>query len=248
MGKGQTAEILGCQIDLLSLSQALDGIKDLVARPQAVPAHIITVNAEIIYAAIKNTRLKAIINGARMVTPDGIGVVWAARQLGYKPWGRVTGIDLLEAVCREGAGQGWKIFLLGAAPGVAAAAGKNLQRKYPGLIITGTINGYFKPEETGNVLASIRKGQPDIIFVGLGAPRQEYWINENLGQLQAPVCIGIGGSFDVIAGLKKRAPSFMIKLNLEWLYRLISEPFRIKRQLALPKFVGAVLKEKFKKG
>ncbi|NLB53979.1 MAG: WecB/TagA/CpsF family glycosyltransferase [Syntrophomonadaceae bacterium] len=245
MGKEQKAEIMGCQVDLLSLNQALEEIKKLLGN-QKTFAHIITVNAEIIYEANKNPRLKEIINGAHMVTPDGIGVVWAARQFGYTSSGRVTGIELLEEVCSEGARRGWRVFFFGAAPGVAEKAASNLENKYPGLQVAGTINGYFAPEETADIVTTIKKSNPDILFVGLGAPRQEYWINEYKDQLQV-VCVGVGGSFDVIAGLKKRAPAFMIKLNLEWLYRLISEPSRIKRQLALPKFVLHVLKEKYRR-
>lgn len=246
MSKNHQANILGCQVDLVSLSQALEKIKTLLANKK-FPAQIITINAEILYEAARDSKLKAVINDAEMVTPDGIGVVWAARKLGFKPQGRVTGIELLEAVCQEGAKQGWKLFFFGAAPGVAQQAAMNLGKKYSGLKIVGTINGYFTPEDTANIITSIKESAPDLLLVGLGAPRQEFWIKDHKERLQVPVSIGIGGSFDVIAGLKKRAPAFMIKLNLEWLYRLISEPSRIKRQLALPKFVLLILKEKYRR-
>lgn len=246
MIKKRQANILGCRVDLVSLNQALEEIKTLL-RDKKPSAQIITINAEIVYEANRDSKLKAVINDAHMVTPDGIGVVWAAGQLGYKPQGRVTGIELLEAVCREGAKQGWKLFFFGSAPGVAEQAAVNLGKKYPGLKIVGNINGYFGPQDTADIIAAIKERAPDILLVGLGAPRQEYWINDYKEQLQIPVCIGIGGSFDVIAGNKKRAPAFMIKLNLEWLYRLISEPSRIKRQLALPKFVLLILKEKYRR-
>lgn len=246
MSKKHQANIMGCQIDLVSLSQALEEIKTLIKHKKP-PAQIITINAEILYEAARDSKLRTVINDAQMVTPDGIGVVWAARQLGYKPQGRVTGIELVEAVCQEGANAGWKLFFFGAAPGVAEQAAVTLGQKFPGLKVVGAINGYFAPEDTANIIVSIKESAPDLLLVGLGAPRQEYWINDYKEQLQIPVCIGIGGSFDVIAGLKKRAPAFMIKLNLEWLYRLISEPSRIKRQLALPKFVLLILKEKYRR-
>jgi len=244
MNKEQQADILGCQVDLVNLSQVLQDIETFLCTDKE-PAQIITVNAEILYEASKNRKLKEVINAAQMVTPDGIGVVWAARQLGYNPQGRVTGIELLEAVCREGAKQGWKIFFLGAAPGVAEQAARELNKRYQGLKITGTIDGYFAPENEEDIIAAIKSSSPDILFVGLGAPRQEYWINDYKEQLQIPVCIGVGGSFDVISGLKKRAPAFMIRLNLEWLYRLISEPSRVKRQMALPKFVLSIFQQKY---
>ena len=166
MGKEQKAEIMGCQVDLLSLNQALEEIKKLLGN-QKTFAHIITVNAEIIYEANKNPRLKEIINGAHMVTPDGIGVVWAARQFGYTSSGRVTGIELLEEVCSEGARRGWRVFFFGAAPGVAEKAASNLENKYPGLQVAGTINGYFAPEETADIVTTIKKRDPDILFDGL---------------------------------------------------------------------------------
>ena len=246
MNKKHKANILGCLIDLVSLDQALDEIKMLLQNQKSY-AQIITINAEILYEAVKDSKLKTVINNAQMVTPDGIGVVWAASKLGYKPQGRVTGIELLEGICQEGSKEGWKLFFFGAAPGVAEQAAVNLRKRYPGLKVVGTINGYFAPEDTANIIASIKESAPHLLLVALGAPRQEYWINDYIEQLQIPVCIGIGGSFDVIAGLKKRAPALMIKLNLEWLYRLISEPSRIRRQLALPKFVLLILKEKYRR-
>ncbi len=244
MNKKQQADILGCQVDLVDLNQAVGEVAALL-NTGGKAAHIITVNAEILYEASKSPELTEVINSAHMVTPDGIGVVWAASQLGGYPQGRVTGIELLEALCQKGARQGWRIFFFGAAPGVAEQAAHKLSSRYPGLLIAGTINGYFTPENEGDIIAAIKSVAPDILCVGLGAPRQEYWINQHREELDVPVCIGVGGSFDVLSGLKRRAPTLMIKLNLEWLYRLVSEPSRIKRQMALPKFVWKILRQKY---
>jgi N-acetylglucosaminyldiphosphoundecaprenol N-acetyl-beta-D-mannosaminyltransferase len=130
---------------------------------------------------------------------------------------------------------------------VAEAAAENLCKTYPGLPIAGTHHGYFKEEEIPELVGQIKNCRPVILLAALGAPKQEYFIKRYQKELEIPVCIGVGGSFDVVAGLKKRAPELIIKLNLEWLYRLLAEPSRIKRQLVLPKFALAVLGQKFSK-
>lgn len=235
-------DILGCQIDKVNMDQALAFIEKRIN--ESIPSHIITVNAEIVYQAHKDQQLREVINSASLNTPDGIGIVWAARQLGVTLKERVTGIDLLDRICSIASARGWKVFFLGAAPGVAEQATDRLLAKYPGLDIVGTENGYFKEEEEKAVIAKIKALSPHILFIGLGAPKQEYFIRRNLKLLGVPVCIGVGGSFDVVAGIKKRAPKLFIKLNLEWLYRLLAEPSRFKRQLALPRFAWLVLKQK----
>jgi len=242
MDKRKRANILGCQVDLLTLEEGIARIKDLIRRMR--PAHIITLNAEIVYQAQTNEELKTIINRADMVTPDGIGIVWGGRQLGYKIKERVTGIDLLYRLCQEAPAQGWKVYLLGSAPGVAAESGRRLTNDCPGLQICGTHHGYFGEDEIPALISEIKEVAPHILFVSLGAPKQEIWIRKYMKELGTPVSVGVGGSLDVIAGQKRRAPSWMIKLNLEWLYRLMAEPSRIGRQMVLPKFVGLILKSK----
>lgn len=243
MNKRERANILGCQVDLVTLEQGIIRINDLISRGR--PAHIITLNAEIVYQAQSNEELKAIINQADMVTPDGIGIVWGGRQLGYEIGERVTGIDLLYRLCQEAPTKGWRVYLLGSAPGVAEESGRRLISAYPGLQICGNHHGYFNEEDIPGIISKIKKLAPDILFVSLGAPKQEKWIKKYKQEIGVPVSVGVGGSLDVIAGQKKRAPLWMIRLNLEWLYRLISEPSRIRRQLVLPKFVGLILKSKF---
>jgi len=238
----ERANILGCQVDLLTSQEVIAKIKELIYRRR--PAHIITLNAEIVYQAQTYQELKNIINNANLVTPDGIGIVWGGRHLGYDIKERVTGIDLLHQLCKEAPAEAWKIFLLGSAPGVADKAAQNLTLAYPGLQICGTHHGYFKDEDIPAIIQKIRELDPHILFVSLGAPKQELWIKRYQQELGVPACIGVGGSLDVIAGQKKRAPGWMIKLNLEWLYRLAAEPSRFQRQLALPKFAALILKSK----
>lgn len=244
MEKREKADILGCRVDLLTAPEAISGIKELIERGR--PAHIITLNAEIVYQAQASQDLREIINNADLITPDGIGIVWAGRKLGFNIRERVTGIDLVYRLCQAAPVEEWKIYLLGSAPGVAEAAARQLAVAYPGLQICGTHHGYFQEEDMPAMVQEIRELAPHILFVALGAPKQEMWIKKYKEQMGVPACIGVGGSLDVIAGYKKRAPGWIVKLNLEWLYRLLAEPSRFRRQLVLPKFVGLILKSKHK--
>jgi len=238
------ANILGCQVDLVNMQEALEFIEQVIEQ-RARDIQVVTLNAEIIYQATQNEELRHVINQASLVTADGIGTVWAARTLGYSQKERVTGIDLLQNLCSRSALRGWKIYLLGAKPGVAEQAARVLEQTYPGLNVCGSRDGYFSPTEEKEIIKEIKTQKPHILFAALGAPKQEIWLSRNRSQLQVPVCMGVGGSFDVIAGVKRRAPDIFIKLNLEWLYRLLSEPARIRRQLVLPAFILKVLKQKY---
>ncbi|MBS4024278.1 MAG: WecB/TagA/CpsF family glycosyltransferase [Clostridia bacterium] len=247
----QKVAILDAQVDGLDMQGAIDFVAKTIAEARnaglqaAKPKHIITLNAEIIYRAQSEPELLEIINQADLVTPDGAGVVWAAQYLGTPVPGRVTGIDLLQEVVREADQKGWQLFFFGGAPGVADKAVENLKKKYKNIKIVGTKHGYISSkEEEKELTEKIKNAAPDIIFVALGAPRQEYWIKKHKDFLQVPVCIGVGGSFDVIAGKVTRAPGWMQQAKLEWLYRLVKEPARYKRMLALPKFMLKVIQSK----
>lgn len=240
--------VLNALIDNLNMQQVLEQITAFIET--RLPHQVITLNAEILYQAQADQQLLQLINRADLVTPDGTGVVWASRYLGQPVQERVTGIDLLYSLVPLAAEKGWRIFFLGGVPGVAQAAGQKLKDKYPQLCVAGSCHGYFKigSTEEQQVLKMIKEEQPDLLFVGLGAPRQEFWIREKIdqGQLTVPVCIGVGGSFDVIAGRVKRAPRWMQRCHLEWLGRLIQEPWRWRRMLALPLFVLKVLRRRIK--
>ena len=242
---GERLEILGVGIDKLTGQEALQQIGAFIASGQ--PHQIVTANAEIIYQASKNEKMRNVINKAQMVTADGSGVVWASRQLGQPLPQRVTGIDLVNGICEQSAKDKWKIYILGSAPGVAATAAINIRDKFPGCNIIGTHHGYFNAKEEKQILAELEQLRPDVLFVALGAPKQEYWIAEHMERLQIPVAMGIGGSMDVLSGNVKRAPKWMQKMSLEWLYRLLIQPTRFKRMLALPKFMLAVKKQAGKK-
>jgi N-acetylglucosaminyldiphosphoundecaprenol N-acetyl-beta-D-mannosaminyltransferase len=237
--------ILGSKLHPVSMAQCLEIIARGIQINQAM--HVITLNAEIVYQARKNQYLQRVISQADLVTADGIGVVWGARYLGYQVPERVTGIDLMLKLTEKAAKMGWPIYLLGAAPGVALEASRALGQRCPGLKIAGCHDGYFTAQEVPGIVEDINSSSARILFVALGAPKQEFWIREHFGELQIPVRIGVGGSLDVIAGIKKRAPGFFIRFNLEWLYRLLTEPSRFKRQLTLPLFAISILVEGLKR-
>lgn len=214
------------------------------------PCHVVTANAEIIMLAEKDRELAAIIRRASLVTGDGAGVVWASRLLGDPLPERVTGIDLAEALfarCSAGgaAGAGFRFFFLGARPGVAEQAARAVQSRFPGVCVAGWGHGYFASgsAEERDILSRINQVRPDILLVAMGAPRQEKWIARHLAgaDLDVGVAIGVGGSFDVWAGVARRAPGWVRSLSLEWAYRLAREPARLKRAGALPRFMLAVL-------
>lgn len=235
-------KILDVRVDKVDMMGALCVVDSFIHNGDF--HHIITLNAEIIYQAQFNEPLQKIINSADLVTPDGAGIVWAAGYMGDPVPERVTGIDLMLEICKQAHHNGWRIFLLGGAPDIADEAADKLREQYPNINIVGTHHGYFKEDEEDKVFELVRQAEPDIIFVALGAPRQEFWIREHKEKLPVKVAVGVGGSFDVVSGRVKRAPVWMQRLKLEWLARLIREPWRFKRMLSLPKFVLMVMKNK----
>lgn len=208
-----------------------------------VTRQVVTLNAEILYNAQHDPRLRDLLNQADLVVPDGYGVIWAGRRFGHHFPEQVAGIDLVSALAAAGGAEGWRFFLLGAAAGVAEEAAANLVKKAPGLQVVGTHHGYFSQDEEATVLKKVREANPDILLVALGAPKQEFFINRHKERLGACVAIGVGGSFDVLSGRVPRAPHFLRKLHLEWLYRISRDPSRWGRALALPRFAWMVLRK-----
>lgn len=233
--------ILGITVDTYTMQETIERICDTVDKKGQ--QRVVTANPEMIYASGSDLRLRNVINSADIVTPDGIGVVWAAKWLGSPVQERVTGIDLVQALFPAADNRKWRVFLLGGKSGVAELAAKKASCEYPH-IVWETEHGYFGLRDESQVLIKIRSFQPDILLVGLGAPRQEFWIAEHPGL--ARVCIGVGGSFDALAGIVIRAPLRVQELHLEWLYRLWKEPWRWKRQTVLPRFALKVIWHGFK--
>ena len=238
----ETVDILGVAIDKLSMDQAFEKAKSLLTTPGV--SAIFTPNPEIVMAAYEDADFCRILNSADICTPDGIGVVYASKIVKDPVPERVPGFDLTCRLLESMAKTGESVFLFGAKPGVAETAGENMQKKYPGLKIAGTRDGYFKEEDEAEIINQINESGANLLLVCLGAPKQEKWIDKNRDKLSVNLCMGVGGTLDVFAGTAKRAPEFFIKCNLEWLYRICSNPSRFGRALALPKFMLTVMREK----
>jgi N-acetylglucosaminyldiphosphoundecaprenol N-acetyl-beta-D-mannosaminyltransferase len=230
-----TLNILGVDIDNVTMEQALDKIKSFISK-EGVHA-IYTPNAEIMMDAKNDAHMRGILNQADLLVADGAGVVLASRILGKNLPEKVSGIDLTRLSFGMQFDRKVRYFLFGSKPGVAEEAGKNLLELYPNIEIAGCRNGYFTEAETPEIINRINSSNADILLVALGAPKQEMWIHENKSKLRVRVCIGVGGSLDVFAGKVKLAPDFFRNNGLEWLYRLYKEPWRFKRMLKLPKFI-----------
>ena len=234
--KGATAvrvDVLGVAFDNVSMEEAVDRAMGLLE--QEGPHLVATPNPEIVQRANQDPEYAGILAKADLVIPDGIGVIYAARILGRPLKARVPGIDFGSALMGRMAKTGKRLFLLGAEPGVAVLAGENLKAAYPGLVVCGTHDGYFK--EDAPVVRAVREAHADVVFVCLGAPKQEKWIAANGGATGARLLIGMGGALDVFAGKVERAPEGFQKLGLEWLYRLVKQPSRIGRMAKLPLFL-----------
>jgi N-acetylglucosaminyldiphosphoundecaprenol N-acetyl-beta-D-mannosaminyltransferase len=201
--------------------------------------HVVTLNAEMAIQAQKNPQLASVVRNAEVVVPDGAGVVLYARSQGKKV-DRCPGIELAESLIHVAAQQGWRIFLIGGGEGIAQSVAELWQSQFPGLAITGVHSGYFDRVQEEIILSELRTIQPDLILVGLGVPRQEFWIQSQRALCPHATWIGVGGSFDIWSGAKTRAPEWLRENHLEWVYRLYQEPWRWRRMLALPYFVWCV--------
>jgi len=204
---------------------------------------VFTPNPEIVMAANKDPDLMKALNDADLVVPDGIGVVLASKLTGDKLKERVAGCDLVFALFDKIKNKNYTVYFFGGAPDVAAEARIKMKKKFKGIKIVGVSDGYFDEDKEKLIIDDIKNKKPDILLVGLGAPKQEKWISEH-DRLPVKVCIGVGGSFDIMSGKTKRAPRIFIKFGLEWFYRLITQPSRFFRMIKLPLFVFEVLKEK----
>ena len=235
--------ILGVDFDPLTLAEAAERADALVQ--EGAGGYIVTANPEIVLRCQKDDAYRAAVNGAELVLPDGVGDLLAGRILGTPLPERVTGADLTPRLLARLAKRGGSVFLYGGKPGVAERAAARLKKAYPGLRIVGTENGYISDER--NLLFCLEETQPDLLLVGLGAPRQERWMAEHKDRLTA-VSIGVGGLLDVFAGDVPRAPESWQKAGLEWLYRLCREPRRIRRMAKLPGILVLAGMERIKNG
>ena len=234
----QEISVLGVKVNDITVSETAELIEQFV-KEQDKPHLIVTLGTEMVMASQKDSDIKNLINNASLVCADGVGVVWGARKAGLKLREKAAGVEILEEVVKRSSESKLRIFLLGAEPGTAEKTAENLRNKYPNCNIVGTFHGYFK--EDSEPIEIIKKAKPDVIFTALGFPKQEKWYLSHAQELKIPVGMGVGGSFDVLSGKIDRAPMWMRKLSLEWLYRLIKEPSRFKRMMSIPKFILAIL-------
>lgn len=233
-------EVLGMPVDCVNMAEAVDTVDLMVVGDH--PNTIIAINPEKVIKAMQDTQLFGWLNDAGLVIPDGIGIVVAAKLLNKVKIERVPGSELMPAICERSVEKGYKLFLYGASPETIEKTVAELKNNYPGIQIAGFQHGYLPEEKMPNLIGQINESEANILFVALGSPRQELWMDSYLGQLKnIRVCQGVGGTFDVIAGTVKRAPKLFIKMNGEWLYRLLSQPSRLLRQTALPIFIYKTL-------
>lgn len=234
--------ILGARVDDVTWEEALGRIDGFVRSRE--PHQIMTPNPEFVMRARHDSTFRDLLARVDLAPADGIGLKWAARLLGETIRELVPGSDLVERLAAAGAAQRQRWFLLGAAEGVAEAAGAALMRRYPGLDVAGCFAGSPRPEDDATIRRRIEQVAPiDVLLVAYGAPGQDLWIARNQPRLRIPVAIGVGGTFNFIAGRSRRPPALVKQLHLIWLFRLMTEPWRWRRQIALLRFAALVLRE-----
>lgn len=239
--------ILNIKVDCVDFADTLDLIEQwIIAARESVPAvprQICTVNPEFIIDAQRDPAFAAMLASADLRVPDGVGVLWAARLFGHPLRERVTGSDGIYRISERAAERGWRLFLLGAAPGVAEQCASVLRCRYPGLIIAGAYSGSPTDSDWPEIQQMLSATRPDVLFVAFGHPKQDFWIARHRHELPCTLAIGVGGAFDFVAGVTVRAPVWMQRLGLEWLHRLLRQPWRWRRMIKLPLFVALVIKQ-----
>lgn len=236
-----TVSIYGIHFSKLNMQDTVELLTSAVLSGK--PHHVITANPIMVMAALNDPAVMRVMKQADLVVPDGTGVVWAAKHVGQPVAERVTGFELMHNLLRVGEAYRWKVYLLGTAPDTVAEAARRLQAQFPGIDLVGYRDGYFKADQDAEVVAAIRAAAPDLLFVARGPDTQEPWIAKHRRELRVPLMMGVGGTLDIVAGKLKRAPVLFQKLRLEWFYRLLKEPKRFFRMLALPQFVVKVIRD-----
>ncbi|MCF6410123.1 WecB/TagA/CpsF family glycosyltransferase [Pseudalkalibacillus salsuginis] len=239
-------EILNVPFVKTPKDQFIDTLLNHIKRKEK--KFVITANPEIVMQTFKDPSFKQIVKQSSYVTPDGIGIVIASKMLNKPIPERITGFETMMGLLLHAEKKDHSVYFIGAKDTTMKKAVNNVHARFPGLRVAGFRDGYFSSDESSKICDEIKQLQPDMVFVGLGSPRQEKWIYENFKHFKKGIFMGVGGSFDVLSGEVKRAPRLWRKLNLEWMYRLITQPWRFKRMLELPKFLFKVFKEKAEAG
>lgn len=246
----RSVNVLGVNIDRIDFGDLLATIDWWVVQHRAHPAsqacrQVCTVNPEFIVDARRDRAFAGVLQRADLRAPDGVGVLWAAKLLGAPLDERVTGSDGIYRIAERAAQRHWRVFFLGAAPGVALRTAGRLRALYPDLVVAGAYDG--SPDVAGwaPIEAWLQSTQPDILFVAYGHPKQDFWIDRHRAELPVGVAMGVGGAFDFVAGVTVRAPRWMRRFGLEWLHRLMRQPWRWRRMSKLPRFALLVLRQKY---
>ncbi len=240
----QTITILGIPVHNITYQTVFDKIREMIATGK--PHQIVTVNPEFLVIAHQDHEFAKVLKSADLALDDGVGLQLAALFQGKKFKTRIPGSDLVYLLAPLAEKEGWRLFFLGAKPGVAGLAAASLKKKYPAIRIAAS-SADPTSEGTVRAIEQIREFQPHILLVAYGAPKQDVWIHAHKKDLAVPVMIGVGGTLDFIAGIASRSPRILHKFGLEWLYRLVKEPWRWRRQLRLPVFLGLVLSDSLQK-
>jgi N-acetylglucosaminyldiphosphoundecaprenol N-acetyl-beta-D-mannosaminyltransferase len=235
--------MMGCQIDNLTMEDTLQRVEGFIQ--SGLPHQHVVVNVDKLVKADRDPELRRIINECALINVDGMPVVWASRLLGKGLKARVAGVDLFEALMRRAAEKGWRVYLLGAREEVVAGVKHSYEIKYPGLVVAGYRNGYWKPEEEEGVVAQIEQARADLLFVAISSPKKEHFLGQYQARMKVPFAMGVGGTFDVAVGRVKRAPVWMQNAGLEWFYRFLQEPRRMFRRYFIDDmaFIGLFIKE-----
>lgn len=245
----QRIKMLNTYVDALTMEETILEVKEVIENRKCIQ-HVV-INAAKVNLIQQDEVLRDIVNNCELINADGQSILWAAKKLGYSLPERVTGIDLFQNLIEVSAEEGYKVFFFGAKEEVVKKVVQICQNKYPNLKIAGYRNGFFNENESKSIAECIRNSEADLLFVAFSSPKKEYWINKYKDFMQVPFCMGVGGSFDVIAGITKRAPKWMQKYGMEWFYRLIQEPKRMAKRYLIGNFqflwnlIKCLIREKF---
>jgi N-acetylglucosaminyldiphosphoundecaprenol N-acetyl-beta-D-mannosaminyltransferase len=239
----ERVHVLGCPIDAVTMEQAVARVADAIQRSQ--PLQQVSVNAAKLVKFQRDPALREAITGCHLINADGQSIVWAARILGQPLPERVAGIDLMDALLRTARERGYRVFLLGARSAVLERAESVLVDRYPGLVVAGRHHGYFTREEEPSVVEEIHEARPHLLFIALETPAKELFLARHRGHLSVPYTMGVGGAFDILAGVRHRAPRWLHRLGLEWLFRLAQDPRRLAGRYIAgnTKFIWLVIRE-----
>lgn len=236
-----TIDLLGMRVSRINRARALELLQEFIDSGE--PHLVVTADASGHVIASQDPEFLRIVNEADLITPDSTGILWAAKKLGTPLEERVSGVDLAEQLCKESARRGYGVYFYGAAPGVAEEAAETMRQRYPGCNIVGTADGFqSSPEQQAALIRDIQSKRPAVVLVAMGIPKQEKWIVRHMHELGAAVYMGVGGSFDVFSGRVDRAPMWMQRRGLEWLYRLYRNPSKYSKVATLPVFALRVLR------